>query len=170
MIQERKTLFTLACLVAFSLTMLVGCSGSSSSPTSPDNPMPVQVADRSYSLVNSERRQHDVSPQLELEALLSQVARAHSQSMRDNGYFGHVNHQGQALRDRLRAAGVSFSSAGENLAMVENPVDPAGMAHDSLMGSSTHRNNILNDRFAVIGLGVVQRGDAYWITQIFVRP
>jgi uncharacterized protein YkwD len=39
-----------------------------------------------------------------------------------------------------------------------------------LMGNEEHRTNILDARFTEVGIGVAQRGDTYWMTQIFLRP
>ena len=72
-------------------------------------------------------------------------------------------------RTRLQEAGVQFTAAAENLARVDASSNPAAVAHRELMASSSHRGNILGTGFNVIGVGVVQSGDTYWVTQIFIN-
>lgn len=122
-----------------------------------------------FARINQSRRD-DGKAALLLDPVLTEIARAHSRRMRDEGFFGHQDPSGAGLVDRLRAAGVTFSLAGENLATVDGATDPAAVAHQGLMANATHRGNILDPRFTEIGIGVAQSGDTYWITQIFLRP
>ena len=156
-------------LLPLALLVLAACGGGSNSPTAPGAPGAFQVEEQSTDLVNQARGSEGVSPQLSQDQLIAEVARRHSTAMRDKGFFSHVDPDGMRLRDRLRAAGVSFRSAGENLAQVDGTSDPAGQAHRMLMGSASHRENILSERFDVIGVGVAKQGGTYWITQIFVE-
>jgi len=48
---------------------------------------------------------------------IAKVARAHSEDMVLNNYFSHTNLQGESPFDRMKKAGISYSSAGENIAM-----------------------------------------------------
>lgn len=157
-------------LTPLALLFFAACGGGSSSPTEPSAVSPFQVESQSTGLVNQARSSEGVSPELSQDQLIAQVAREHSTAMRDKGFFSHVDPDGMRLRDRLRAAGVSFRSAGENLAQVDGSSDPAGQAHGMLMGSASHRENILGRRFEMIGVGVAKQGGTYWITQIFVEP
>ncbi len=156
------------------LLLLIGaCSGDGGSgvgPTAPSDMSPFQVESVLTDLVNQARSAAGVAPDLALDPGVSQVARAHSEAMRDRGFFSHVDPDGNRLRDRLRSAGIPFRSAGENLAQVGGSSDPAGMAHQMLMDSSSHRENILSGKFSVMGIGVAKRGSEYWITQIFIEP
>lgn len=144
------------------------CSGSG--PTSPgaSAPSATSVEGSSYTRINQSRRD-DGKGELVLDPVLSEIARAHSRRMRDEGFFGHDDPSGAGLVDRLRAAGVSFSLAGENLALVDGVSDPARSAHEMLMSNPAHRGNILDGRYTEVGIGVAQRGDGYWITQVFLR-
>ncbi len=161
--RTRITLFglALACL-------LLACGKDSLSPSEPL----LQVADieyQSFQLINGSRRDASVEPQLALPELLSQVAREHSERMRNQGFFDHVDPSGADVRSRLRSAGISFTAVGENLARVHSSPDPATQLHQDLMASPTHRANILSDRFEVTGVGVARSADSYWLTQIFVH-
>lgn len=157
-------------LAPFALLYFAACGGGSSSPTDPAGVSPFQVESQLTSLVNQARAAEGVLPELTQDQLIAQVARAHSAAMRDQGFFSHVDPDGKRLRDRLRAAGISFRSAGENLAQVVGSSDPAGDAHRMLMGSPSHRENIFGEDYESIGVGVARRDSTYWITEIFVEP
>ena len=148
--------------------LLAGCNGSGG-PTAPGSPGTDEVEAAVYQLTNAARANQSLST-LTLTDALSQVAREHSQNMRDNGFFGHVNQNGQGLEQRLNAAGISYRAASENLVTVTNAPDPADAAFDLLVGSSEHQANILDPKFTQIGVGAARSGDTYWVTQIFVQP
>lgn len=154
--------------------LVFGCGGGSgggpSSPTSPGRVTTAEVEFQSFQHANLARDQENVEPQYTLEELLSFVARAHSESMRDNGFFAHQGVNGDTLRQRLQDSGISYRKASENLAKVQGTSDPAAMAHDMLMGSAQHRSNILDPKSSVMGVGVASAGSTYWVTQIFIRP
>jgi len=56
--------------------------------------------------------------------------------------------------DRLEKAGVSYSIAGENLALAPT----VQTAHTGLMNSEGHRANILEPQFKRVGIGVIDNG------------
>lgn len=145
-------------------------SGGGSGPTAPDGVDGVEVEQRSFQLLNDARANAGVTPAFMLDPALTRVARDHSESMRDHGYFGHRDPQGRNLVQRLADAGVSFSAAAENLARVTGSPDPAGFAHGQLLQSQEHRDNILSRDFLLVGVGVARAGDTFWITQVFLKP
>lgn len=160
----------LGALILSLLTLLsAACGGGSDSPTTPGGSA-VSVAEveyESFQLANAARSSSNVRPPLALDDQLSQVARAHSRAMRDQGFFGHSGPNG-GLRARLGAAGIPFTSAGENLAKLVSVPDPAGQAHSQFMNSPEHREVILDSRFTLAGVGVARSGDTYWLTQIYI--
>lgn len=161
-------------LPALSLLLLAGLAGcsSDSTPTEPGAPSPGRIAaveSRLVTLTNAVRRDAGV-PELTPDGGLAAVARAHSEAMRDQGFFAHVNPAtGTDLGDRLAAGGFGRPRSGENLALVTARSDPAQVAHDALFGSAEHRELILDERFRSIGVGVARSGDRWWVTQIFIR-
>lgn len=104
-------------------------------------------------LVNRERQKHGLHP-LQADAEMLQVARAHSQDMFAKGYFAHDNLEGKDPFDRMRAANVRFSTAGENLALAQT----VEIAHANLMNSPGHRANILSPNFGRVGIGILDGG------------
>ena len=104
-------------------------------------------------LVNQERVAAGLKP-LAPDPELTEVARRHSADMFARGYFAHDTPEGTSPFDRMRAAKVSFTTAGENLALA--PTIP--VAHTGLMNSPGHRANILRPEFGRVGIGVMDGG------------
>ena len=96
---------------------------------------------------------------------ISQVARLKSQDMIDNNYFSHNSPTYGSPFDMMKSYDIKYVYAGENLAGNPSIQD----AHESLMNSQGHRENILNPNFTHIGIGV-REGSKYgkMITQMFV--
>lgn len=125
------------------------------------------VAERQlFDLVNEERTQHALGPFTRDERLVP-VARAHSEEMFKLRYFSHDSPVTGSLFDRLRAARIGYTRAGENLAYAQS----VAVAHRALVDSPGHRENILRPEFRRIGIGVISAG-AYGkiVTQLFLTP
>lgn len=103
-----------------------------------------------FDLTNTDRVNHDL-PVLEWNEEVRETARKHSTDMAENQYFDHTNLQGQSPFDRMEADDISFTTAGENLAYGQFS---SVFAHRGLMNSEGHRENILQDNFAELGVGV----------------
>ncbi len=104
-----------------------------------------------FQLVNQERVKQGLKP-LQWDDQLRDVGRAHSLEMFQMGYFAHNSPVSGTPFDRMRAAGIKFMLAGENLAYAPN----VQIAHEGLMNSPGHRANILRPEFGKIGIGVIK--------------
>jgi len=104
-------------------------------------------------LVNQERTKRGLKP-LQWDPELVPVARAHSQDMFSRGYFSHYTLEGKDPFDRMKAAGIKYYSAGENLAL--GPT--LSICHEGLMNSPGHRANILNPTYGRVGIGILDGG------------
>ena len=113
-------------------------------------------------LVNEIRQQNGLRP-LAANWELSRVARYKSQDMRDNGYFSHNSPTYGTPFQMLSAFGLSYRTAGENIA--KGYASPQAVVN-GWMNSSGHRANILNASYTQIGVGYVAAGH-YW-TQMFI--
>jgi uncharacterized protein YkwD/uncharacterized membrane protein required for colicin V production len=114
-------------------------------------------------MVNRERVAAGLKP-LEADPEMLPVARAHSVDMFERGYFSHYTPEGRDPFGRMSAAGVSFTIAGENLALAPTLT----MAHTGLMNSPGHRANILRPQFGRVGIGIMDGGiRGLMITQNF---
>lgn len=112
----------------------------------------------------NEHRTSQGLPKLQWDASLAGVALSHSADMHSRDFFSHTNPDGEDPFERMKAAGLSFQSAGENIAMGHS----TGQAvFDGWIGSTGHRENIENTSYTHHGLGYVEDGH-YW-THVFAR-
>ncbi len=113
-------------------------------------------------LINSERAKKGVKP-LIADSRLVKAARLKSQDMIDNDYFAHESEKYGTPSELVAAQGVSYHYVGENLA-VSGTVQ---QAHRGLMGSPGHRQNILNPKFRLIGIGIIKGRRGVTVSQEF---
>ena len=121
------------------------------------------VEQRLLELANQSRAQA-AAPPLTLDAGLSRAARAHAEAMVAAGQLSHQFLGEPSLPQRLATtSNLLLERSGENVAF---DYDAAG-AHQHLMLSPHHRENLLNPAYNVVGLGVVRSGDRLYIVQDF---
>ena len=113
-------------------------------------------------LVNVERAKYGLSP-LQMDESVRNVARMKSSDMRKNNYFDHNSPTYGSPFDMLKQFGISYKSAGENIA--QGYPTPEAVVK-GWMNSPGHRANILNSSFTHIGIGYDAQGH-YW-TQMFI--
>lgn len=113
-------------------------------------------------LVNEIRAENGLTA-LTYDWELSRVARFKSQDMKDNKYFAHNSPVYGTPFEMIRNFGISYRSAGENIA--KGYATPQAVVN-AWMNSSGHRANILNASYTRIGVGYVSDGN-YW-TQMFI--
>ena len=118
-------------------------------------------------LVNQERAAAGLSA-LKVNTKLSAVAEKKAEDMAVNNYFSHTSPTYGSPFDMMKQFGISYTSAGENIAMGQKT--PADVMN-GWMNSSGHRANILNTSYTEIGVGYVtnSNGTGYWV-QEFIRP
>lgn len=104
----------------------------------------------SVHLMNQARVANGLAP-LSYEAQYNFIGRQHSRDMIYYNFFDHTNKQGQQPWDRMQAGGIKFTASGENLAYGQYS---AIHAHEALMNSLGHRQNILQSKFASAFVGV----------------
>ena len=104
-------------------------------------------------LVNKERIKRRIPP-VKADPELTQVARAHSTDMFARGYFSHYTPEKKDPFDRMKASGIKFLTAGENLALGRT----LKICHEGLMNSPGHKANILNPSFGRLGIGIIDGG------------
>lgn len=113
-------------------------------------------------LVNVERAKYGLNA-LQANWELSRVARYKSQDMADNHYFSHTSPTYGTPFQMMKAFGLSYRTAGENIAYGQRT--PQAVVN-AWMNSSGHRANILNASYTQIGVGFV--ADGYYWTQMFI--
>ena len=113
-------------------------------------------------LVNEVRMKNGMK-ELKANWELSRVARYKSQDMVDNRYFSHTSPVYGSPFQMIRNFGLSFRTAGENIAYGQRT--PQAVVN-AWMNSAGHRANILNASYTQIGVGYAAKGH-YW-TQMFI--
>lgn len=121
------------------------------------------VEEQVTSLVNKERAKAGLAP-LTIDWELARVAKYKSQDMHDKKYFSHTSPTYGSPFDMMKNFGISYKSAGENIAQGQRS---ATQVMDAWMNSSGHRANIMDAKFTHIGVGYVEDGN-YW-TQMFIK-
>lgn len=123
-------------------------SGSGSSTTSNTSLTADEL--ETFNLINQERNKNGL-PSLKIDNEVQRVARIKAQDLVDNNYFAHESPTYGTPFNMLKNFGVSYKSAGENLA--GNSTNSGAV--NAWMNSPGHRSNILNSSYNYTGLAVV---------------
>jgi uncharacterized YkwD family protein len=121
-----------------------------------------QAAARVIELTNVQRRQNGL-PDLKADTQLSSVAQKKSVDMKQNNYFSHTSPTYGSPFDMMRDFGVTYKTAGENIAQGQQTPE---QVVDAWMKSQGHRENILSPKYTHIGVGY-ESGGHHW-TQMFI--
>jgi len=161
-----KKIYTLCSnvlLVACFLTVQLASAQESDAPLQrPDSSI---IAKKLLERINSERTQRELSA-LELSSDLIAIAQEHSEHMAEIQDLTHLSFSGETYRQRLIRGGGYFIKIGENVTFSETYQDE--FIHKKLMESAELRENILDQDFNQVGIGVAYReGQGYYITLDF---
>lgn len=113
-------------------------------------------------LVNKYRKENGLK-ELTLNSDLSNVAQIKAEDMQTNNYFSHTSPTYGSPFDMMKQFGISYQSAGENIAKGRKTPDAVVNAW---MNSEGHKANILNPNYTQMGLGYTN-GTLYWC-QMFI--
>lgn len=124
---------------------------------------------RVLQLLNEVRASHGLGA-LSAHQGLTNIARSRSADMIDRDYFSHTSPDNTNVFSMLRAAGLSYSVAGENLAHSR----PAGAGTpeafvNAWMASPGHRANILRANYTKIGIGQIDSSARRVVTNVFMN-
>lgn len=115
--------------------------------------------------VNAQRAKNGKSA-LTLNQFLCASARVRASEIAKDGCFSHTRPDGSGCF--MAISGVSYRTAGENIAMGTWGYYGVDEIMDGWMNSEGHRANILNGDFSKVGFGcVVVNGNGYWV-QMFI--
>lgn len=115
--------------------------------------------------LDAERARYGL-PALTLDPHLSAVAQVHTREMNNLGYFGHHSPRSGSPLKRLKTSGYVAIKVGENIARNTT----LSGAHQSLFKSLGHRQNMLDQHFTHVGIGVLRAQEGYIVTQLFSKP
>lgn len=174
-VQKGDSLWKIAVKYQIGLSEIIGANPQFSNPALiyPGDKVYVPNIDEVKSvenevvrLTNAERAKYGL-PALTQNWELSRVARYKSQDMISKNYFDHTSPTYGSPFDMIRAFGIKFSAAGENIAYGQRT---AAEVVKTWMNSAGHRANILSNTYTQIGVGVAQNksGTYYW-TQMFIK-
>ena len=103
-------------------------------------------------------------PPLKIDDGLVRAARAHAAEMAVQKSISHQFPGEPSLIDRIAAVSdLHLERVGENVAVASNADD----AHEALMASPPHRDNLLSPKFNVAGIGVYRQGHVIYVAQDF---
>jgi uncharacterized protein YkwD len=129
-----------------------------------DNPdFDLQAERELLDKANADRAKAGLSP-LKPDEGLARAARKHAATMAAQKQISHQFSGEPSPSDRIAAvSNLHLKRVGENLAVAPNVED----AHDALMASAQHRDNLLSPKFNVAGFGVFREGHAIYVAQDF---
>ncbi|KYZ76697.1 serine protease [Anaerosporomusa subterranea] len=137
-------------------------------PQTPSTPSGTTLSaqeQQALTLLNNDRAKNGL-PALKSNSQLTRVAESHAKDMIARGYFAHNTPEGKTPFQRMQEAGITYSTAGENLAINSS----VAAAETAFMNSSGHRANILNSSYTDVGVGVVQNSSGQmYVVQEFIR-
>ena len=120
-------------------------------------------ADEVLRLVNVERSKAGLSS-LTTNATLKAAADKRAQETKTS--FSHTRPNGSKFSTVLQEYGISYRTAGENIAYGQRSPEEVV---NGWMNSPGHRANILNGSFGKIGIGVYQSGGVIYWSQLFTN-
>lgn len=118
-----------------------------------------QIEIAACELVNRYRADNGLSP-LTISAELTAKARIKAQDMYTNRYFSHNSPTYGSPFMMMRTLGITYRSAGENIAMNYRTAEAVVSAW---INSPSHRANLLSESYTTIGIGYTNGYWAQWL-------
>lgn len=178
-------------LFSLILVALIGCSAAAFTGIAPfsdakntvvgwfqatptPTPSTTELAEYMLVLINEGRQANGLSP---VVLGTNTAAQEHAEEMLENGYLSHWGLDGMKPYMRYTLAGGYNSEsencwgpnwyADENLYPEKNVIDLLNEAEESLMASSGHRTNILNEWHRKVNIGIAYNKVAAYVVQQF---
>lgn len=133
-------------------------------------PSPGTIEQKSIEILNATRSQprncgnrHFQSTEpLRWSPALAEAANRHVKDMSQRGYFDHKGSDGRWPGDRITAAGYTWRTYGENLALGHSTM---AEIIENWLESSEHCSNLMNGAFTETGIACAAGGDQtpYWV-------
>ncbi|MGB9834107.1 MAG: S-layer homology domain-containing protein [bacterium] len=123
-------------------------------------------------LINKERANAGLNT-LKWDSTLADFAQKYATEMGTNGFFSHVSPISGSFQERAKVLfDQGFTFVGENLARVNNissftTETILSSIHNSFMNSPTHRDNILNPNWTLVGIGFWSDGNWLYLDVCF---
>jgi hypothetical protein len=143
--------------------LMLGAASSQTSPP-PAAQFDATAEAQLFQLLNQTRAEHGLAP-LTVDERLTRAARKHTQLMVQHLTLSHQFDGEPPPQTRFSNEGLPADSSSENVAL--NQTIPG--AHDALMLSPPHRAAILDSKFNVVGVAVLQTDEGFFVTEDFAR-
>jgi uncharacterized protein YkwD len=122
-------------------------------------------------LINRERETAGLSG-LSIASGLRDVAVLRAQDMAAGDYLSHYNREGIGAEWLLDQHGVARSMTGENIGRTTEPsgypaMEVVKLLHDAFMRSANHRDNVLDQRFNQVGVGMASANGKFYVAIVF---
>lgn len=157
---KKKNLLYVLLLAAAGST-----SGSSNSVTSCD----LSTEESNFHTLVNQHRTSVGCVAFTIHCGLTKVAKTHSQDMANNNYFSHTSQNGTTFSQRITNAGITYSSAGENIAAGS---ENAQNTLTQWLNSAGHKANIENCAYTHHGIGRSSNSSSdynYYWTNVFTK-
>ena len=101
-------------------------------------------------LINNERKANNLQ-EYQIDEELQNVAKLKAEDIVKNNYFSHISPTYGTPYEMLKSYNIPYKTGSENIAGNSN----VKSAFESLMGSESHKNNILSNEYNYTGIAVV---------------
>ena len=129
------------------------------------NSLEIQIFDK----INHIRVQNGMQ-KLNLNQVLTNIARLRSKDMINRNYFSHYTPEGKHATEILRENGVMYAGFGEILFRASSPAwGLPGTIINTWLSSNIHRNIILTPQFNQVGVGSIDEGNVRVVTVLFLN-
>lgn len=141
-----------------------------------DDPPPLDEVQDLYSLevqifnmLNHIRAQKGLLA-LNLNPVVSNIARLRSTDMVNRNYFSHYSPEGKHITDILRENGIMYANSGEILFRASPPsYGPIEVIINTWLASNIHRDIIFSPQFTQVGISIIDGGNKRLVIAIFLN-
>jgi uncharacterized protein YkwD len=126
---------------------------------------PEKIASDVFRLINEHRISQGLA-ECKWNEILAWEACRHSQNMATGELA--IGHEGYEIRKKAICLQIPFSGYSEIVAFVSNAFSPAERVVEYWLGSDDHKRAI-EGKFDLSGVGAANKGNVFYITQIFIR-
>lgn len=106
-------------------------------------------------------------PALSAAPELMRAAQAHAQDCSARGWGSHVGSDGATTQMRFQRAGYNGTAWGENWVQAFDPAGAVEWWYNETPPNDPHRKNILNTRYAEIGVGIAPAENGWYFIADF---
>lgn len=116
-------------------------------------------------LINKQREEEGLS-KLKFDSRLMKLAKLKTDDMLEENYISHNSDKYGNVFNMLKVNSINYKMAGENIARNANET----LAVQAWMNSTSHRENILEERYEYTGISVVKDKEyGYLFVEIFME-